>query len=254
MKFSKTFSTALLGTLTLMALTSCASKNTHHQAVVEEVSMVSDEEFGRLPASECDESKYKECKEARKNDIADRYMLAHNGTLYRRINNATCSITDEVKDFKISRHPNDVAVIYYIKNNDLYLVNKDKEYRSNGQCPSAKGNTQLLMKNIDKYTVTSNVQTTIVNSALDKSGNFKAWDNKKVVYTDLNIAEYQMNLCYGSQGKSFSSYVLFTLDNYGHIVKVKTSGAGSFVKDDSRMARDRYKSISEFKKDNNVCN
>lgn len=139
----------VLALFTLTTLVSCASQK--QPAPVEvQVTESFDEAYGRLPSSECDSEKYKTCKEARKNDIADRYMLGKNGTLYRRINKATCAITEDVQDFKISIHPKDLAVVYYKKNGHLYMINLDKEYRPSRQCPSAAGNTKLLMKDISK--------------------------------------------------------------------------------------------------------
>lgn len=241
----------IIGLVVLLSAVSCST--THQQPVqLAETEVAYDEAYNRLPASECDSSKYKECKEARKNDTADRYMLGHDGTLYRRINKATCSVTSGVQDFKISMHPNDVAVIYYRKNGDLYLVNKDTERRGRGQCPSAEGNTKRLMKNVQKYTVTANVETTIVNAALDEAGNFSAWDNNYVVYKDTNIEDFSMNTCYGSKGKSFSSYVLFTIDRYGQISKVKVNKE-KFLRDDSRIGSERFNKIHDFKEKYKVC-
>jgi hypothetical protein len=244
----------VLALFTLTTLVSCATQNQPAQVQVVEAVEAVDETFGRLPSSECDSSKYKTCKEARKNDIADRYMLDKNGNLYRRINKATCSITGDVQDFKISMHPKDLAVVYYKKNDNLYMINLDKEYRPSGQCPSAAGNTKLLMKNISKYTVTSNTNTTIVNAALGENHEFKAWDNNAVVYSDSDVDEFQMNECYKSEGKSFSSYVLFTKDRSDLVTKVKVNGDRKFVKDNSKRDNARYSSIGKFKDKNNVCN
>jgi hypothetical protein len=249
MKFSRNF----LGLAVLLSFVSCST--THKPVEVAQIPAVEvapDEAFNRLPAAECDNSKYKSCKQARKNDTADRYMLAHNGTLFRRINSAVCAITDGVEDFKISQHPNDNAVIYYRKNGDLYMVNKDLEVKPQGQCPSAKGNTKPLMLGVTKYTVTSNLNTTIVNSALDRTGTFHAWDNSKVVYRDVGVEEFTMNECFGSKGKAFNSYVLFTRDSGNYVTKVKVSN-GTFVKDASSTSQNRFYSISSFQENQGVC-
>ena len=235
-----------------LLLTAVSCSWTHKPTTIAVVEQP-DEAYNRLPAADCDNSKYKECKEARKSDTADRYMLGHDGTLYRRINGANCAVTSGVKDFKISQHPNDVAVIYYRKNGDLYMVNKDKERRTRGQCPSAEGNTKKLMSNVKKYTVTSNTDTTIVNAALSKSGQFSAWDNVQVVYSDINVDDFTMNSCFGAKGKSFSSYVLFTLDRYNNISKVKVNKEYKYLRDDSKVNRERFDSISDFKDRNKVC-
>jgi len=249
----KVLNFGLLFGLALGSLVSCSHQPVHTTEVAE----IDDAAYGRLPSSECYEfgKTYKECKQARKNDTADKYLLDHEGNLFRKVPKVKtpCQITSDVSDFKISQHPNDVAVLYYKKGNDLYIFNKDKEYRPNGQCPSAKGNSKMLMANVQKFTVTSNQNTTIVNAAVDVNGNFNAWDNNIVVYSDKGIDEFQMNSCYGTQGKSFSSYVLFTRDYQGNVTKVKTDGT-YFVKDASKVDPRRYNGLTDFKKQNNVCN
>lgn len=252
MGLAKKCSVGIMGLAVALSFVSCSStqKPLSVANVPHEIS--TDVDHTRVPAADCDSSKFKMCKEARRNDTADRYMLAHDGTLFRRINNAQCAVTSKVTDFKISQHPNDVAVIYFVKEGNLYLVNLDKERRQNGQCPSAAGNTKQLMANVEKYTVTSNTETTIVNAALDRNGNFKAWDNVTVVYSDSGVEEYSMNECFGKKGKSFSSYVLFTRDRNDSVTKVKVSGS-QFRKDESKTTHERYNRISEFKDQLNVC-
>ncbi len=253
----------VLAVLSLLTLVSCSSvKHQSTPATVAEVAPTAASEFAadeaaadeydRVPANECDRSKYRSCREARRNDVADRYMLGNDGTLFRRINGATCSITSGVQDFKISQHPNDVAVIYFKKNNDLHLLNMDRERRPNGQCPSSAGNIRKLMENVKKYTVTSNQNTTIVNAALDESGNFRAWDNTRVVYSDRSVEDFQMNQCFGTAGKSFSSYVLFTRDSSDNITKVRVSN-GLFTRDESNVVRQRHESIRSFVEQQRVC-
>lgn len=258
MKVQRKLTAKVLGLATLMSVVACSHTPKEEVNTVSEFSEasleveVADDNFNRLPASQCHNPKYTDCKEARKNDIADRYMLDANKNLYRRINGLDCVVTNNVQDFKISQHPNDVAVIYFKKNGDLYLVNKDREYRPSGQCPSAKGNTKVLMQNVAKYTVTSNINTTIVNSAVDHNGYFVAWDDQKVIYKDNGVEEFTMNSCFGSQGKSFSSYVLFTR-HHREITKVKVSEAGKYIKDNSAAAPESYDSIKAFTAKNKVC-
>ena len=251
----------VLGLSALLLLSACASNHKPEaQPRVAETSVDSERdlqlaaeaEYDRVPASECDSSKYKECKEARRSDVATRYMLGHNGTLYRKINSATCAVTSNVEDFKISQHPKDVAAIYFKKDGHLYLLNVDKERRATGNCPSAEGNTKRLMDNVEKYTVTSSTKSTIVNAALGTNGEFKAWDNNVVVYSDSNVAEFQMNHCFGAAGKSFSSYVLFTRAHDKSVTKVKVT-QGRHIKDESRDDNSRFSDLNDFKKKNNVC-
>ncbi len=248
----------VLAVLSLLTLVSCSSvKHQSTPATVAEVAPAAETEFApdeydRVPANECDRARYRTCREARRNDVADRYMLGNDGTLFRRINGAVCAVTSGVEDFKISQHPNDVAVVYFKKTNHLFLLNMDRERRPNGQCPSSSGNIRKLMDNVKKYTVTSNQNTTIVNAALDESGNFRAWDNTRVVYSDRGVEEFQMNQCFGTANKSFSSYVLFTRDISDNITKVRVRN-GIFARDESQVVRERYGRINAFVESQRVC-
>lgn len=252
----KFLNSSLLLALSVGSLVSCSTW-THKQpaAVAPEVVVAepADEVYGRVPAADCDKSRWKDCKQARKGDYAERYMIDYNGGLFRKINKLECQVTGGVSSFKISQHPNDVAVLYFKKGEDLYILNKDAEWRPNGQCPSAKGNFKKLMSNVQKYTVTSNVNTTIVNAAVSVEGKFVAWDNVKPVYQDTNIDEFRMNDCYNSKDKSFSSYVLFTRDRSGNVTKVKVKG-DVFRKDASKVDAKSYESLNDFVKSNKVCN
>ncbi|HXH30883.1 MAG TPA: hypothetical protein VNJ01_08730 [Bacteriovoracaceae bacterium] len=261
MKRMNLLNPTVLGLSALLLLGACASdhKPSNHPRMTEtsvdserDLERAAEVEYDRVPASECDSSKYKECKEARKSDVATRYMLGHNGTLYRKINSATCAVTEGVEDFKISQHPKDVAAIYFKKGGHLYLLNVDKEFRAAGNCPSSQGNTKRLMDNVEKFTVTSNVNTTIVNAALGTNGEFKAWDNNVVVYSDSNVAEFQMNTCFGTAGKSFSSYVLFTRGHDKSVTKVKVT-EGKHIKDISSVDASKFEALADFKKKMKVC-
>ena len=248
----------VLAVLSLLTIVSCSSvKHQTTPATVAEVTPapaaeLAADEYDRVPANECDRARYRICREARRNDVADRYMLGNDGTLFRRINGAVCSVTSGVEDFKVSQHPNDVAVLYFKKKNHLHLLNMDRERRPSGRCPSSAGNIRKLMDNVKKYTVTSNQNTTIVNAALDEVGNFRAWDNTRVVYSDSNVDEYQMNACFGIENKSFSSYVLFTRDSSDNITKVRVRN-GIFARDDSQIVRERYGRINAFVEQQRVC-
>ncbi len=104
----------------LLTLVSCA-------ATVAEFAV---DEYDRVPANECDRAKYRIYREARRNDTADRYMLDDDGTFFRWIKGIACTITYGVEDFKVSKHPNDAAVVYYKKGGDLYMINLDTERRA----------------------------------------------------------------------------------------------------------------------------
>ena len=48
-------------------------------------------------------------KNARKNDVADSYILADSGDLFRMVKGNKCQITNNVSSFKVSQHPNDLC-------------------------------------------------------------------------------------------------------------------------------------------------
>lgn len=213
---------------------------------------------GKDDTKQCpnDGKDYKECKLARKNDQgASKYLLMESGQLLRITddNGIKCTIDQDVLDIKVSQHPKDAAVLYYTKKSDLgkklvVVNNVDGDFA--GKC--MKVTKKVLVDNVKEFSMVSNSKTTIVNAALTKSGEFLAWDNNAVVYRDFGVVDYQMNTCYGSEGKSFSSYALFTLDATGTINKVKgEASSGKYIK--SPADNGRYGSIRSFIDARNVC-
>ena len=80
----------------------------------------------------------------------NRYVLMSNGDFFRYIaaqNNLKCQITTMVQDFKISMHQNDVALLYYIRNesmaNNLYVLNKVDLTGTGSNCPKTTA-TKIL--------------------------------------------------------------------------------------------------------------
>ena len=217
---------------------------------------------GKDDVKQCpnDGKDYKECKLARKSDQgASKYLLMESGQLLRITddNGVKCTIDQDVLDIKVSMHPKDAAVLYYTKKSDsgkkLVVVNNiDGDFA--GKCMKVAKKT--LAENVKEFSVVSNSHTTIVNAALTKSGEFLAWDNTNVVYRDLGVTDYQMNTCYGSEGKSFSSYALFTIDQSGTVNKVKGESSNGFISKFIKAPADngRYNSIRDFIESRNVCN
>jgi len=191
-------------------------------------------------------SVWKECKMARANSGVDEYLLATDGLLFAKINKLggrLCQVTNGVTDVKISLHPMDAASAYFVRMGDLYVSNP---VRVGYECPAMSH--KVIMRNVKKYSVVSNPRTTIVNTALSTSGEFTAWDNVRPVYQEFSIADYSMNLNYGEKingrGVPYSSYVAFTIDNFGFVTKIKGEGA-ALIK--SKDANRRFSSIAEFK-------
>ncbi|MDD4972725.1 MAG: hypothetical protein PHY93_00160 [Bacteriovorax sp.] len=190
-------------------------------------------------------------KQARRNDIATEYSLDGN-TFSRKIGKANCQITNNVDEFKISQHPSDNAMAYFVKDGDLYVLHNLQTFGdvvnvSNGDCP--KTSKKLIVEDIDKYTVVSNINTNVVNLTLSKSGRFLAWDNDKAILTAEHIANYVNNECYGAKDElSFKSYVAFAIDTNGYVYKIKGEHA-----EDSKVSPEKYDDLKEFKKKNQVC-
>lgn len=197
---------------------------------------------------------WKVCKNTvRSNETVEQYLLTRNGDLYATLKRggALCQITAGVDDFKISQHPNDAAVVYFTKNNDLYVLNKQK-VGYDGECP--KTSKKVIMENVKEYKVATNTKTTIVNAALSQNGKLVAWDNVKAVYTDYGVSDFEMNNCYGVKGKSFNSFVLFSMDYAGFVTKVKGKSSGDYFEYISdKTTKGRYSNLSSFKSRENVC-
>jgi hypothetical protein len=202
-----------------------------------------------------DGKSYKECKQARSNDRgAKRYLLMSSGQLLRVTddNRLKCTIDQDVLDIKVSIHPTDAAVVYYTKSGRggkqlIAVKNVDGDFA--GQC--VKVQKSVLMENVKEFSVVPNRDTTIVNAALSRSGQLKAWDSRNEVYSDYGIVDYQINSCFGQSGRAFNSYALFTIDKHGIVTKVKGNG-GRYVKD--KADNSRFQSIKQFIEVRNVCN
>ena len=192
---------------------------------------------------------WKECKRARANTEIDQFLLTNTGDLYGYINkiHQPCQITNNVNDFKSSQHPDDAAVLYFERSDDLYVLNETRAFQ--GQCPSMI--KKVIMQRVKKWNVVSNTNTTIVNTALSEAGQFTAWDNVRPVYSEANVSDYVLNQNYGAKGKPFSSYVVFTL-GYDHFVnKIEGRAKANYVFEyiPSKESNKQYYDLKEFKSD-----
>lgn len=187
-------------------------------------------------------------------EIADSYTLMPNGDFFREVNGLKCQVTNKVEDFKISSHPRDAALAYFVKGSDLWVVNTSAE-PAEGNCP--KTVSKVIMSNLAKvgtkyeYWVTSTINTTVVNSARNIFGRFTAWDNTKPVYSsDTSIIDVDMNQCFGVKGKAFNTYVAFLLTSSHSVIKLKGDPSDSdFAKEDFGF----FTSLESFRAKNNVC-
>ena len=189
---------------------------------------------------------WKECLNARANTAVDQYMLDNAGDLYSYIGriNRICQVTSRVKNMKVSMHPNDAAVLYFEKDGNLFDANEVRI--ASQQCPQMK--TKELMAGVEKYSVVGNSNTTVVNMALSKSGEFIAWDNNQAIYKDIGVKDYLVNSSnYGVPRAPFTTFVAFTLGYDSKITKIKGHAAqgGMLVKSSDDPGY--YVSIQEFK-------
>jgi hypothetical protein len=184
-------------------------------------------------------------KEGRSNDIASKYILEDDGDFFRIVNGNKCQITNGVSEFKISAHKKDVAMLYFKKDGNLYILKNITG--STGNCP--KADKSVLVANIKKYTVVSNTtsDSEVVNLTLDSQGLFRAWSNTKSVFAIQNVKDYVNNTCFGTDGLSYSSYTAFAITYEGQVFKVKGGEA------DAKADKLKFSDLGQFKDFYNVC-
>lgn len=187
-------------------------------------------------------------------EIADSYTLMPSGDFFRDVNGIKCQITAKVDDFKVSQHPKDAALVYFIKGGDLWVVKPSPE-PAFGNCPQTAA--KVIMSSVARsgsnydYWVTSDIHTTVVNSARDVSGMFRAWDNEYPVYSSgSRVVDVDMNQCFGVDGKSFNTYVAFLLTRSNTVIKVKGDPSD---RDFSNEDFGAYSSLNQFRSKNAVC-
>ena len=163
-------------------------------------------------------------KRARSTDIATEYRLE--GTdLYRMVDGQKCQVTTDVIEFKVSQHPDDAAVIYYLRRErgaaNLYsLENTD----GGGQCPKAK--KHRILDDIArsggryKYSVVPSAKAEIVAVALSRQGTLVAWDEQTAVVEEQGVEDYRLHDRFGKAGAPFRRYVAFAIDSAGFVLKL----------------------------------
>ncbi len=184
-------------------------------------------------------------KEARQNDVASKYILDDAGNFFRIVRGNKCQITNAVEDFKISQHPGDVAMVYFKRQGDLYLL-KNHDGDRLAQCP--KANKSVLVKSIKKYSVVPDTSSLVVNYTLDNAGKLVGYTNTAVFNTVTGVRDYSHNECYGQAGRSFSTIAVFGIQFNGTIVKMRAK-----TKEVDFDRELNYSSIADFKNYRNVC-
>jgi hypothetical protein len=189
----------------------------------------------------------KASKQARPGDVASRYVLERDGDLFRLVNGRKCQVTNDVVDFKVSQHPSDLAVIYYIRQEgpraNLYVLhNTDRR----GDCPKAKKLEIMADVARDRgkyrYNVVSSTDSTAVSMALSRRGVFKVWSRDDTLIEKRRIKDYRLHDKYGKRGAPFSRYVAFALDRRGQLFKVD----GKRPRTSSYDRSQRYRRLDDF--------
>lgn len=164
-------------------------------------------------------------KKARRGDVASSYTLDAKGNLFRTVAGHRCQVTNKVVDFKVSQHPQDLAVIYFVRTEDrradLYVLHNAE---TTGQCPKAE--KVRILRNVAKegqryrYNVVPSTRSAIVSMGLDARGNFRAWSRSDTVVNLQGIRDYRLHDAFGKKGAPFKSFVGFAIDRRGRIFKV----------------------------------
>lgn len=198
------------------------------------------------------------------------YRLDSLGNLYRYFGGTLkCQVTNQVMDFKMNMHPADEGVAYLVRNEGLsngvlYALMDSPQYGLS-QCPKsfkvrALGGLTGYVN--DKYKIVSNLNdyqlgTSATMLAINGSGELVGWRGRSRVFQNSATVRYSdlvMNTCYGSRGKSYSSYVAFTLEKgsglYHRVAKIKGRNTVQESKFDTRT----WRSIQDFKAYYGVCN
>jgi len=192
-------------------------------------------------------------KQARKGDVASKYILKPDGALFRQVGANLCQITDKVDEFKIAGHPNDPSSIYLVRDGgNLQALTVTPAERTATGCPKAE--LQTLIPALDRakdkwvYKIVDRKDTPLTLVAQSTDKRVTAWDDRGVaVYVD-GAVDVSMNPCFGTKGKSFSSYVAFVLDGEGHVSKI-----GGKDPRDSKPDAQRYDSLDAFRSAQRVC-
>ncbi len=198
-------------------------------------------------------------KAARNNDsYACKYLLSseyqnayyYDATTLANLYRADCDrsghsinptlVNRDVLDFKISQHPNDRALVYFVK--DEYGI------ANLWELSSITNKTQFLTRDIKKinghfkYDVIPSTDTTIVMVSLSNNGSLRAWDNDGEIEKWLLIEDYRLNPNFGKAGMPFSSYAVFAIDKAGYVIKIK----GKDFQNSKAETTKKFNSIDEF--------
>lgn len=199
----------------------------------------------------------------------NRYVMQRNGDFFRYIakqNNLKCQITTNVKDFKISMHETDAAILYYIRleatKNNLYVLHPLDASATGNNCPRTSAvkimDSIKIVSSKFRYTVVSNtsaaVKTNIVNMALSTSDGgvadrLRAWNATSAVYTQSGVKDYIMNECWAVETKHFNNFVAFAQTNSNQIFKISGVDPIGATKPDPQT----WTSFTAFKDNYNVC-
>lgn len=186
-------------------------------------------------------------KQARANDVASEYVLERDGDLFRIVKGRKCQVTNDVLDFKVSQHPRDLAVIYFVRREgpraNLYVLHNTAR---RGDCPKAK--KLQILADLDRkrgkyrYSIVSSTKTEAVSMALSRRGVLKVWSRDDTLLEKRRMKDYRLHDKYGKRGAPFSRYVGFALDRRGRVLKID----GRRPQTSSYDRSQRYRRLDEF--------
>jgi hypothetical protein len=193
-------------------------------------------------------------RRARPGDVASKYVLERGGDLFRFVNGRKCQVTNNVLDFKISQHPSDLAVVYYVRQDggkaNLYVLHNAGR---GGDCP--KADKLQIMADVARsgskyrYSVVSSTDTSAVSMALSRRGEFRVWSRDDTLIVERKIRDYRLHQQYGRPGAPFSRYVGFALDRAGRVLKIDGRRPDTSSYDPAR----RYRQLDEFFRTNRLA-
>lgn len=172
-----------------------------------------------------------------------------------------CHIEGTVRAAWPSKHPKDIYLIYYEKENRLYGLRP----RLPGDAKLATGTCQgftsvSLLESLKKsgrkwhFSTVENPHSDFVAMALSQTGTFIAWDPSRAAFKREGVDAFRLNPCYRVKHRAFNDSIAFLhSDIKGLVIELagKRSAGGQI---ETRMHSDHYyATIINFVQERRVC-
>jgi len=189
---------------------------------------------------------------ARRGDIASRYVLREDGSLFRQIGRTLCQVTTNVDEIKIPQRADDSVAAYVVRDGELMALRPTRGAVPEGTCPRAR--LDSMVRALDRaedmkfsYQLIDRTDTPITMIAWGADNRFTAWDARGVAVAVDDASWFYVNDCFGSR-KQFGSYLAFIHTRDGRLIKI----GGKDPRKSKTDAR-RYASFDSFLSTNHVC-